>query len=138
MKRPRRKRGPYSKLEDCLDLPRLMFGPAPNGCPYCAVAMMLIARPMHLPPVGLAMARNRPVKICALCAATDTFMALCSPLSWDMARIAVFNEYEENIRLPIGGGLGILKLGRDVNMNEPEIRSTLWHPDELIPKDYDR
>ncbi|KKN27885.1 hypothetical protein LCGC14_0859750 [marine sediment metagenome] len=128
---------PYAELEGWLDTGRLPFGEAPNDCPYCAVAMALIRRPMHCPPVGFAMARNRPVKICLVCSAAETMMALCSPLSWDMARIATFNEYEENIRLPAGIGLGVLKLGAEVNMNDPEIAPTLWHPDELIPKDYD-
>ncbi len=135
--RSSKKRDPenrYHYLELWLDATRLPFGDAPNGCPYCAVAMALICRPMHCPPVGLAMARNRPIKVCAICSAADTLMAICSALSWDMARIAVHNEYEENVRLPAGLGLGVFKLGADVNMEEPEISTSLWHPDELIPE----
>ena len=123
---------PYMHLERWLDAGgALPFGDAPSGCPYCAVAMAFIRRPMHCPSLGLAMARNRPVTVCAVCSAADAMMAVCSPLSWDMARIATFNEYEENIRLPVGMGLGVFKLGADVNFLDEPVRSSLWHPEEL-------
>ncbi len=98
--------------------------------------MSLIRRHMHCPEMNLAMARTHPVKICDVCAKTEALMSI-SPTSWDQARIAMYNEYEENIRLPVGTGLGVFRFGADVNLHQPAVAASLWmyvDPDSTVPR----
>ena len=96
-----------------------------NDCAGCYEDRNHILSKHHLPNKTGALSRHGRGSICDICARAEALADWDTGLTFSMARIALQNEYEENLRLPAGVGMGIFKLGARKHITDPEIAAEL-------------
>ena len=89
---------------------------APNSCVRCAESRHFLRPTSFVPFMRGALSRREPIPICDVCARTEALQDMEGALNWEQARIAMQNEFDENIRLPKGMALGIYKLGGGIHI----------------------
>lgn len=100
-----------------------------NGCAGCYEERNHILSRHHLPKKTGALSRYERGSICDICARAEALADGLGPdesgMTFSMARIAMQNEYEENIRLPAGTGMGIFRLGARKWIDSDEVQGEL-------------
>lgn len=103
---------------------------ASNDCERCWEERHHILPSHHLPKWNFARSRKTGKKICDICARAEALMQISPALTFSMARQAMQNEYEENLRLPKGMGMGIFQLGINKFITDLEVEAEIYESDE--------
>lgn len=103
---------------------------APNGCERCwEERHKILWSRHHLPKWNFARSRETGAKICDICAQAEALMQMSPGLTFSMARQSMQNEYEENLRLPRGTGMGIFGLGAGKHITDLEVEAEIYEDD---------